>query len=131
MTATETRTIKIVLADDHNLVRESLADSLGRQGDMEIVGQASDGLEALELARRIHPDVVVMDVSMPNMSGLHATQRMTIEMPGVRIVGLSMHASQEMARAMRSAGAAAYLSKEASVSALIGVVRALAPPEPA
>ena len=131
MTGSEGRTIRIMLVDDHTLVRETLADSLSRQDDMKVVGQAVDGAQALELARQIRPDVVVMDVSMPQMSGLHATQRMNIEMPEIRIVGLSMHTSQEMARAMRSAGAAAYLTKEASISSLVGVVRALVVTEPA
>jgi len=125
MSATESKTIKVLLVDDHNLLRESLTDSLSRLEDIEVVGQAADGSEALAAARQTRPDVVIMDVSMPQMSGLHATQRLRLEMPQVRVVGLSMHTSQEMARAMRSAGAAAYLTKETSISTLVDVLRSV------
>src|SRR5687768_6327683 len=93
------RPVKIVLADDHTIVRQTLAETLSQHPRLEVVGQARDGVEALEMAREMKPDVVVMDVSMPRMSGLHATQRMTVEVPGVRVIGLSMHTSQDMARA--------------------------------
>jgi len=125
MSATESKTIKVLLVDDHNLLRESLTDSLSRLEDFEVVGQAADGSEVLAVARQTRPDVVIMDVSMPQMSGLHATQRLRLEMPQVRVVGLSMHTSQEMARAMRSAGAAAYLTKETSISTLVDVLRSV------
>lgn len=123
MNAVNSRTIRVILVDDHALVRESLADVLSRQDDLEVVGQAGDGVEGLELARKLHPDVVLMDISMPRMNGLEATRRLKGEMPEVRIIGLSMHSSQEMLDAMRAAGASEFLTKGCSVPSLLTAVR--------
>ena len=122
--------ITVLLADDHALIREILAETLNQLPEFRVVGQATNGAEALELARRLRPDVVVMDVSMPVVNGLAATQRISMELPKTRIVGLSMHPSSDMARSMEVAGATAYLSKDETLSALVEVIRLVAKLDP-
>lgn len=116
--------IRVVLADDHKIVREGLAGLLRQQADIEVVGEAADGEEAANLARELHPDVVVMDVSMPRVNGIEATRLIHREQPDVRIIGLSMHGEHEMADAMRDAGATAFVSKGGPAELLIDRVRA-------
>jgi CheY-like chemotaxis protein len=115
--------IRILLADDHRILREGLASLLSEEPDLEVVAQAVDGVEAIELARRTQPDVVLMDVTMPRLDGVAATRRITAEMSDVVVIGLSMHEEDDMADAMRSAGAAAYLSKGGPCDALIATIR--------
>ncbi len=103
--------IRVLLADDHEVVRNGLVRLLQMQPDIEVVGQASDGRQAVDLALEVRPDVVLMDVSMPRMNGVEAAQRIAAELPDVRIIGLSMHEEEDMATAMCSAGATAYLAK--------------------
>lgn len=117
------RKIRVLLADDHKIVREGLADLLEHEGDIEVVGEADDGVNAIELARKLLPDVVVMDVTMPRMNGIEATVRIVSEMPAVRVVGLSMHHEMELATAMVDAGATAYLSKSGPMDALLAAIR--------
>ena len=117
------RKIRVLLADDHPVMRQELARVLQEQPDIEIVGEACDGEEAVELTRNAHPDVVLMDVSMPRTNGLDATRRIIAEMPKVCIIGLSMHEEDEMAAAMRRAGAVACLTKGGPVERLISTVR--------
>ena len=119
----QSKVIRVMLVDDHTLVRESLADVLGREADVEVVGQAGDGVEALELARQLRPEVVLMDISMPRMNGLEATRRLKAEMPDTRVIGLSMHSSPEMLDAMQAAGASQFLTKGCSVPSLLSAVR--------
>jgi DNA-binding NarL/FixJ family response regulator len=118
--------IRILLADDHQILREGLASLLSEEPDMEIVGEAGDGHEAIELARLTRPDVVLMDVTMPRLDGIQATRQITAEMSGVAVIGLSMHEEEDMALAMRSAGAVAYLSKGGPSEALIAAIRSTA-----
>lgn len=119
-----TTKIRVLLADDHEILRQGLAGLLEEEPDMEVIGQASDGQMAVELALRTEPDVIVMDVTMPRLNGVEATQRITASLPDVRVIGLSMHEQEEMAQAMREAGAAAYLPKGDSSDALITTIRA-------
>src|SRR5512145_3324438 len=83
--------IRIVLADDHAIVRHGLSRAIQQEEDMEIVGQASDGHSTVEMARELLPDVVVMDISMPDLNGIEATREIQREAPGVRVIALSMH----------------------------------------
>lgn len=115
--------IRVLLVDDHRVLREGIAGLLKQEPDIEVVGQASDGVCAIEMARSLRPDVILMDVTMPRMSGIEATRRITHEMPSVRIVGLSMHEDQEMGAAMRRAGAADYLVKDGPSQTLVSAIR--------
>lgn len=114
--------IRVLLADDHPILRKGLADVLGQQPGIELVGEAGDGEEVIELARDTRPDVVLMDVTMPKLSGIEATRRIVAEQPRVRVIGLSMHEQSDMAAAMREAGAVAYLSKSQPTEALVAMI---------
>lgn len=118
--------IRVLLADDHEIVREGLAMLLARHPDVEIVGEASDGRMALELARSLRPDVVVMDINMPDINGLAATHHIRSELPRTAVIGLSLYAEADMARAMFDAGARAYLTKGGPSEELIAAVRSAA-----
>jgi len=117
--------IRVLLADDHEVVRQGFAMLLGSQPDMEVVGQAADGREALELARELRPNIVVMDVTMPNLGGVEATRRIHEELNGVRVVALSMHSDSVYVREILRAGADGYLLKASSGADLIQAVRAV------
>jgi signal transduction histidine kinase/HAMP domain-containing protein/ActR/RegA family two-component response regulator len=116
--------IRVLLADDHQVIRQGLTVLLQALPDIEVVGEAGDGEEAIEMTRRLSPDVVLMDVSMPRLNGYEATRRITSELPGVRVVCLSMHEDADMAAAMHEAGAVAYLNKGGPAQALIAIIRA-------
>ena len=97
--------IRILLADDHAVVRQGFRAILGQQPDMVIVGEAGNGREALALAQETTPDVIVMDVAMPELNGMEATRRLTNSLPKVRILALSMHKDAIYVREMLKAGA--------------------------
>ncbi len=117
--------IRVLLADDHEIVRVGLAQLLLEVPDVQVVGHAMDGLEAVHMAKSLQPDVIIMDVSMPRMSGLEATRQIKAEMPNCRIIGLSMHPASDMEAAMRAAGCAAYLDKTGAGEVLINTVQVL------
>ncbi len=116
-------TIRVLIADDHAVMRQGLSTSLSQEPDIVIVGEAVDGEMALEKVRNLHPDVVLMDLGMPKMNGIEATQKIHTEMPRVRVIGLSMYEENEGAKAMFDVGAVAYLSKSCSVDALTTAIR--------
>lgn len=118
--------IRVMVADDHKLFREGLISLLTTEPIVEIVGQAGDGAEALEMARDLKPDVLFMDISMPRLNGVQVTQLLSRELPEIRIIGLSMHERDDMAKAMLNAGARAYLTKGGSPDALFSVLRSVA-----
>jgi PAS domain S-box-containing protein len=115
--------IRILLADDHPVVREGLAQMLKEEPDFEVVGQVSNGQDALAEARRLVPDVMVMDVAMPIMGGIEATRRILAEMPQIKILGLSMYDDESHAEVMREAGAVAFLDKGGPISILKSTIR--------
>ncbi len=117
------RKIRVLVADDHAIVRQGIATLLADEPDMEVVGQAADGREAIELAARLLPDVILMDVSMPKLNGVEATRTIRNEFPEIRIVGLSMFEDIERAQAMRDAGAVNYVSKSGPSTVLIDIIR--------
>lgn len=104
--------IRVALADDHGLMRAGLCALLSREPDLEVVGTASDGAEAVRLARELRPDVFVTDVSMPGLNGVDAIRRIHAEEPGVRMLCLSMHDTSRMVLAALDAGARGYVLKE-------------------
>lgn len=118
--------IRILLADDHEVVRQNLAALLDSRPDIEVVGQANDGQEAVELTHRLHPDVVLMDYNMPTLNGSEATQRISDEVPDVSVIGLSMHDDQAVVQEMKAAGAVMYLSKCAPLKVLLSAIRRVA-----
>jgi PAS domain S-box-containing protein len=120
--ATEAK-IRVLLVDDHAVFREGLVRLLEYEADIEVAGQATDGLEAVVMAATLQPDVILMDVSMPGLSGLEATREILNRLPETTVVGLSMYEEAEQAEAMRRAGAAEYLSKSGPSAALIEAIR--------
>ena len=115
--------LRVLVADDHPLVRLGVSEFLRREPDMEVVGCAINGEEAVAMSGRLHPDVVVMDVTMPRMGGVEATRRVRSCCPGVTVVGLSMHEGDAMLPVMLAAGAAAYVEKTEPLEDLAAVIR--------
>jgi NarL family two-component system response regulator LiaR len=113
----------VLLADDHDLVREGLRAVLEAEGDLEVVGEARDGAEALELCRKLAPDLVLMDVRMPRSDGLEATAAIKREMPRVSVVVVTMHENPDYLLGAIRAGAAGYILKDASGERLVEAVR--------
>ncbi|HYL34807.1 MAG TPA: response regulator transcription factor [Bryobacteraceae bacterium] len=118
--------VRILLADDHNILRDGMRLLLERQPGFAVVGEAADGREIVELAREQHPDVVVMDIAMPNMNGIEATRRIVDKQPGTGVVILSMHYDESYVIRSLKAGARAYLLKDALKTELIAAIRAVA-----
>ena len=118
--------IRILLADDHAMVRQGFRLILTSQPDMEIIGEVGNGREALEAVEKLHPDVVVMDVAMPELNGIEATRRITAAFPRTRILALSMHKDSVYVREILRAGARGYLLKDSIDSDLLAAVRAVA-----
>ncbi len=121
-----TKKIRILLADDHAVVRQGFRLILAAQPEMEIVGEAGDGREAVELAERLRPDVVVMDVAMPGLNGIEATRRLARSSPRTRVLALSMHKDSVYVREILRAGARGYLLKDSIDRDLLAAVRAVA-----
>jgi DNA-binding NarL/FixJ family response regulator len=118
--------IAVLISDDHTIVREGLRLLLEAQKDIIVVGEAADGRETVRLVQQLHPDVVIMDIAMPEFNGIAATQRIKDSNPSARIIILSMHASNEhIFRALR-AGASGYLLKESAGTDVVEAVRAVA-----
>ncbi len=115
--------VRTMIVDDHDVVRGGLAELLDDYPDIEVVGDACDGATAVRLARELQPDAIVMDVSMPGMTGIEATRRIVAENPGIRVIGLSMHEERDVARQMIDAGAEAFVTKGGPYEALISAIR--------
>ena len=118
--------LRILLADDHAMVRKGFRLILEAQPDMQIVGEAGNGREAVELAEKLHPDVVVMDVAMPELNGIEATRRLIGSAPRTRVLALSMHKDSVYVREILRAGARGYLLKDSVAADLVSAVRAVA-----
>ena len=114
--------IRVLLADDHKFMRHELVELLQDAGDIEVVGEAADGREALELADRLQPQLVIMDVTMPRLDGIEATRRLKRRWPHMRVIALSMHEEAALGAKMRAAGADAYLTKDRP-DVLLGTIR--------
>lgn len=118
--------IRILLADDHAVVRHGFRMILAAQADLEVIGEAANGREAVAQATALQPDLVVMDVSMPELNGIEATRRLLEAAPRCRVLALSMHRDAVYVREILRAGARGYLLKDAVVSDLLAAVRAVA-----
>jgi DNA-binding NarL/FixJ family response regulator len=118
--------LRIMLADDHETVREGLTMIVNAQDDMEVVGFAGDGREAVARAQELLPDVLVMDISMPKLNGLKATEKLNAVCPQVKVLTLSRHADDGYIRELLAAGACAYVLKQSAPTELIHAIRAVA-----
>ena len=117
--------IRIVIADDHTIMRKGLRLLLERQPNITVVGEASDGRECVELAQAEKPDVVVMDLAMPNLNGIEAARQIVGQNPAIAVAVLSMHSDESYVIRALKAGARAYLLKDSAESDLIGAIKAL------
>ena len=122
----ETRKIRVLLVDDHAVVRLGLSALLATDAGMDIVGEAGDGEAAIELATRLEPDVVVMDVVMTGMDGVTATRELARRLPNVRVIALTMHDEEDYLIPLLEAGAAGYIVKDAASSDLLAAIRTVA-----
>ncbi len=115
--------IRILLADDHGIIRQGLHLLLEKQPDIKVIGEAEDGQKALELVRQLMPDIVIMDVTMPNLNGINATSHITKEFPKVKVLALSIHSDKRFVADMLMAGAAGYILKECLLDELVEAIR--------
>ena len=115
--------IRVMLVDDHRLVRAGLKRVLSEMPDIEVVAEAGTGEEALDLAKKQSPDVVLMDVNMPGMGGLETTRRLVARMPQVKVIAVSMHLEEPYPSRMREAGAAGYISKDSAADEVATAIR--------
>lgn len=115
--------IRCLIVDDHTLFREGLRRVLESEGDLQVVGEARDAAEAIEKARQFSPDVVLMDIGMPGLSSFEASRRITRELPGRRVIFLTMYEDEEYLLQCLDAGASGYILKDAPAPRLIGAVR--------
>jgi len=118
--------MKILLADDHKLMREGLRMLLEKLGRITIVGEADDGVSAVRMARDLKPDLVLMDIAMPDLNGIEATRRIMTEAPGVKVIALSMHADKRFVRHMFAAGAAGYVLKGSAFEEVAAAIKTVA-----
>ncbi|GMV28588.1 MAG: DNA-binding response regulator [Rhodanobacteraceae bacterium] len=117
--------IRVLVADDHTLVRETLVAALDASGECMVVGQAADGIDAVEQCLRLQPDIAIVDISMPRLNGIEVVRRLRTDLPQMRILVLTMHQEEEYVLHMLRAGAAGYLRKDAAMAELIEAVRSL------
>jgi DNA-binding NarL/FixJ family response regulator len=118
--------LRVVIADDHAIVRAGLGSLLDTAADLQVVGEACDGAEACRLAAELAPDVLVMDLSMPGMDGVAATERVRRDSPNVHVLALTMHEDQRHLEAVMNAGAAGYMLKRADPPELLRAIRTVA-----
>ena len=118
--------IRIVLADDHRMVREGLRSLLERQPDIEVVAEAEDGAGVLKLVEELSPDIVIMDVAMPDLNGAEATRQILARDPSIKVIALSMYSDKRFVLGMLSAGASGYLLKDCAFEELAGAIHLVA-----
>lgn len=115
--------IRVVLADDHRIMREGLRALLEKELDMEVVGAADTGRSAVELAGTLQPDVVVMDMTMPDLNGIEATRQVVAVNPAIKVLALSMHSDKRFVAGALGAGASGYLLKDCALAELVRAIR--------
>lgn len=117
--------IRIVLVDDHKIIREGLSSMLKKQPGMEVVGEAENGRKAVALAQKFSPDVVIIDVTMPDLNGIEATGQIISESKNTKVVALSMHSDKRFVKRMIQAGASGYVLKDCPFHDLVRAIRAV------
>ncbi len=115
--------IKIILADDHEIVRDGLRSLLEKQPDMEVVAEAEDGRTTVKQVQKLLPDVVIMDISMHDLNGIEATRQIIAKSPRIKVLALSMHSDKRFIAGMLSAGASGYLIKDSAFKELVNAIR--------
>lgn len=115
--------IKIIIADDHQLFREGLVNLLSQTSEVEIIAQAEDGKDAVRKARKLNPDIILMDIGMPVMTGVRATEILHNELPDIYVIALSMHSDKQYIKEMLEAGAYGYLFKNCTYDQLIEAIK--------
>jgi DNA-binding NarL/FixJ family response regulator len=115
--------IKILIADDHKMVREGLKTLLDKQVGMKVVGEASNGIQAVRLALELNPEVVIMDITMPDLNGIEATRRINAKKPGIKVIALSMHSDRRFMEEVLKNGASGYLLKDSAFDELAVAIR--------
>ncbi len=118
-------TARILLADDHRIMREGLLSLFEKEDDLEVVGEAENGRQAVRLARELAPDVVVMDVAMPDLNGIEATRQVLAELPATKVLALSMHKNKQFVIEILKAGASGYVLKDGAFDELVHAIRAV------
>lgn len=114
---------RIFIADDHRIVRDGLRALIEKENDLELVGMADNGRQALKKVRKVKPEVVIMDIAMPDLNGIDATVQIVNDVPGVKVIALSMHSEKQLIDGMLRAGASGYLLKESAFEELIKAIR--------
>jgi DNA-binding NarL/FixJ family response regulator len=117
--------IRVVLADDHKVIRHALSETIKKENDMEVVGQAETGREVIKLAEELKPDVIIMDIAMPELNGIEATRKIIKNYPQIKIIVLSMHSNKRFIDEMFKAGAKRYLLKDCEYEELINAIRSV------
>ena len=115
--------IRVILVDDHQIMLQGLRALLDKQPDMEVIAEAGEGRTALRLARDLSPDVIILDVAMPDLNGIEAARMITSEMPEIKIIALSMHSDRRFVVEMLKAGASGYLLKDCALEDLVRAIR--------
>ena len=115
--------IKILIADDHGILREAISSLLNNEFGMEVIGEAQDGRTAVRLAKELHPDVIIMDIAMPNLNGIEATRQIVREMPNIKVIALSVYADRRSVREMLKAGASGYVPKQCAFKELVTAIQ--------
>jgi two-component system response regulator NreC len=114
--------IRILLADDHKIIREGLRSLLEKEPDLEVVAEAGNGAKTVKLARKLKPEIVIMDITMPDLNGIEATRQIIGELPNIKVIALSMHSDRRFVVGMLKAGASGYLLKDCAFDELIHTV---------
>jgi DNA-binding NarL/FixJ family response regulator len=117
--------VRIILAEDHRITREGLVNLLQERPDMEVVGEAENGREAVRLARELSPDLVIMDVTMPDLNGIDATRIITSGSNNTKVIALSMYSDKQFVQGMIQAGASGYLLKDCAFEELVAAIQAV------
>lgn len=117
-------TIRVILADDHKILRAGIREMLEKQTDIQVVGEAEDGRTALNLVKELNPDIVIMDIGMPDLNGIEVTYQITSSNKNIKVIALSMYADRRFVRGMLKAGAIGYLLKDCALEDLMSAIRA-------